>query len=155
MPAMQPFLTCEYRSESAFAPIWQTLTTFIRAQGAAQAVEDGAVIGTLFEKIESKAQLSDLLSIYERTRKARTTRVVQGSTALRDIFHMHDGPKQEERDRTLLNEAPSEGFPNRWADPVFQQFLFGYDARAEALQAWDEYKKGTSPESSKGVGSRL
>lgn len=131
------------------------LTPCNRAQGAAQAVEDGAVIGTLFEKIENREQLADLLAVYEKTRKARTTRVVQGSTALRDIFHMHDGPKQEKRDHVLLNETPFEGFPNRWADPVFQQFLFGYDARSEALQAWNNYKKGLSSESRNGVESKL
>ncbi|EEP80851.1 conserved hypothetical protein [Uncinocarpus reesii 1704] len=125
------------------------------AQGAAQAVEDGAVLGAMFEQIEDKSQLSDLLAIYERVRKSRTTRVVRGSTALRDIFHMHDGPGQEERDRVLLNETPFEGFPNRWADPVFQRFLFGYDARAEGMRAWNEYKNGKSPEAVNGFESRL
>ncbi|KAI1907207.1 hypothetical protein LOZ61_006277 [Ophidiomyces ophidiicola] len=125
------------------------------AQGAAQAVEDGAVLGTLFEQVENRSQLGDLLAIYERVRKARTTRVVRGSTALRDIFHMHDGKNQRERDRVLLTQAPFEGFPNRWADPVFQKFLFGYDARAEAQRAWDEYKRGNAPESRKKFESRL
>ncbi|WEW55625.1 3-hydroxybenzoate 6-monooxygenase superfamily protein [Emydomyces testavorans] len=125
------------------------------AQGAAQALEDGAFIGTLFENIEDESQLSDVLAIYEKVRKPRTTRVVRGSTALRDIFHMHDGPAQEERDRILLNEKPFIGYPNRWADPVFQKFLFDYDARGEALRAWSEYKKGKSPKSINGVESRL
>lgn len=115
------------------------------AQGAAQALEDGAVLGALFEKIQRKTQLPDLLVIFEAIRKARTTRVVTGSTGLRDIFHMHDGPRQQERDRQLLEQEPFEGFPNRWADPIFQRFLFGYDSYDEADQAWRTYMEGKFP----------
>lgn len=118
----------------------------IRAQGAAQAVEDGAVLGALFDRIESRSQIPDVLTIYERLRKDRTTRVVKGSTALRDIFHMVDGDKQRERDRQLLEHEPFEGYPNRWADPVFQEWLFGYDAFAEVDAAWSKYKQGIFPE---------
>lgn len=117
------------------------------AQGAAQAIEDGAVLGKLFEFIQDKSQLADLLQVYESIRKSRTTQVVKGSTALRDIFHMEDGSQQQERDRQLLSEEPFEGYPNRWADPVFQPFLFGYDAAEEAVRAWTGYvddKKGRS-----------
>ena len=115
------------------------------AQGAAQAVEDGAVLGALFEKIEDKSQLPDLLVIYETIRKARTTQVVKGSTAYGHIFHLHDGPRQQERDRQLLNHAPFEGYPNRWADPVFQPFLYGYDAHEQVEGAWATYKQGEFP----------
>lgn len=116
------------------------------AQGAAQAVEDGAVLGALFEKIQSKHQLQDLLVIYETLRKPRTTQVVKGSSHLgQKIFHLHDGPRQQERDRQLLEEKPFEGYPNRWADPVFQPFLFGYDAYAEVDKAWKRYTEGTFP----------
>ena len=113
-----------------------------RAQGAAQAVEDGAVLGSLFERLTSPNQIPDLLTIYESLRKPRTTRVVKGSTALRDIFHMADGPRQIERDRQLLEEEPFEGFPNRWADPVFQRWLFGYDAEKEVEGAWGRCLNG-------------
>lgn len=122
-----------------------SLTKIARAQGAAQAVEDGAVLGALFSKITHKSQLPDLLLIYETLRKPRTTRVVKGSTDLRDIFHMHDGDRQKERDRQLTQHDPFEGFPNRWADPVFQEFLFGYDADKEVDHAWERYQSGIFP----------
>lgn len=115
------------------------------AQGAAQAVEDGAVLGALFERIEKRSQIPDILTIFERLRKDRTTQVVKGSTALRDIFHMVDGDRQRERDRQLLEHEPSEGYPNRWADPIFQKWLFGYDAFGEVDAAWTNYTKGTFP----------
>lgn len=55
---------------------------------------------------------------------------------------MVDGEQQRERDRQLRQCEPFEDYPNRWADPVFQQWLFGYDAYAEVEKAWDTYKKG-------------
>lgn len=112
------------------------------AQGAAMAVEDGAVLGALFEKVAHPSQLKDLLLIYEKIRKARTTKIVQTSTLMRDVYHCKDGDVQQERDRQLLEEEPFEGFPNPWADPMFQDFLFSYDAYAAADEAWDHYLQG-------------
>ena len=58
---------------------------------------------------------------------------------------MHDGPRQRERDRQLLEERPFEGYPNRWADPVFQPWLFAYDAEVEVERVWKRYEEGTWP----------
>ena len=103
------------------------------------------MLGALFERVESRSQIADVVTIYERLRKGRTTRVVEGSTALRNIFHMADGEQQQKRDRQLLEDEPFEGYPNRWADPVFQEWLFGYDAFAEVDMAWRSYKDGAFP----------
>ena len=118
----------------------QSLMVHTRAQGAAQAVEDGAVLGALFERIERRSQIADVLLIYERLRKGRTTRIVRGSTALWKLFNLYDGAQQQERDRQLTEQEPCENFPNRWADPVFQSWLFGYDADREVEIAWGRYK---------------
>lgn len=115
------------------------------AQGAAQAIEDGAVLGTLLGRLERPDQVPDVLHLYEQLRKSRTTRIVKGSSALRYIFHMPDGDRQQDRDRQLLDAAPFEGHPNSWADPVFQAWLFDYDAFAEADLMWNRYKKGLIP----------
>ncbi len=58
---------------------------------------------------------------------------------------MTDGERQQERDRQLTEHEPFEGYPNRWADPVFQEWLFGYDAFTEVDKAWRRYKQGTIP----------
>ncbi|KAI9734836.1 MAG: hypothetical protein M1834_001915 [Cirrosporium novae-zelandiae] len=117
------------------------------AQGAAQAVEDGAVLGLLLGRIQHSSQIPDILTIYEFMRKPRTTRVVKGSTNLRDIFHFPDGDLQKERDRQLVEHqnAPFEGYPNRWRDPVFQEYLFGYDCEKEVENAWNIYEEGCWP----------
>jgi salicylate hydroxylase len=106
------------------------------------AVEDGAVLGSLFEQVSHPSQLKDLLLIYERIRKARTTRIVKTSSLMRDTYHCRDGDTQQERDRQLLEEQPFEEYPNPWADPRFQEYLFGYDAYAEAERAWKRYLAG-------------
>lgn len=64
---------------------------------------------------------------------------------MRDIFHMTDGERQHERDRQLTEEEAFEGYPNRWADPVFQEWLFGYDAISEVDKAWKLYQEGNFP----------
>lgn len=106
------------------------------------AVEDGAILGSLFEKVSNPSQLKDLLLIYERIRKARTTKIVKTSSLMRDIYHCRDGDIQQERDRQLLEEEPFEEYPNPWADPKFQEYLFGYDAYKEADRAWKKYLAG-------------
>ena len=117
----------------------------ISAQGAAMAVEDGAVLGALFAHITHRSQLRDLLLIYENIRKARTTIIVKASTQAQMINHCPDGDIQAGRDRQLMEEEPFEGFPSRYADPVFQKYVFGYDAFAEADKAWATYMLGRFP----------
>ncbi|KAI1628978.1 salicylate hydroxylase [Exophiala viscosa] len=115
------------------------------AQGAAQAVEDAAVLAHLFEKVEHAHQVPDLLTIYETIRKPRATAVVAGSSyAGQKIYHLHDGPRQKERDRQMLafQDKPFEGYQNRWRDPVFQKFLFSYDAQKVVDDAWKVYQEG-------------
>jgi salicylate hydroxylase len=114
-----------------------------RAQGAALAVEDGAVLGALFNKSQTALEISKALEIYENIRKPRTTRIAQASVGFGDTMHMHDGEAQIKRDITLVSECkPSDGYPIKWFDPVFQNYIFGYDAEAEAEKAWDLYKAG-------------
>ncbi|KAL9116383.1 MAG: hypothetical protein Q9187_007091 [Circinaria calcarea] len=115
------------------------------AQGAAQAFEDCAVLAVLFSKIQSKSQIPDILSIYERIRKPRAREVRIRAREMRTVFGMRDGPLQQERDRQLLEHAPFEGYPNPLADPVLQKWLYGYRAIEEAERAWEVYLKGEWP----------
>lgn len=114
-------------------------------QGAATAFEDAAVLGTLFSKIQDASQLPDILSIYERLRKPRTTLLRSRSRAMQEVYQFSDGPLQQERDRQLRNHAPFDGFPNFLADPSLQSLLFGYNAIKEAEKAWETYLKGEWP----------
>ncbi|KAF7999166.1 hypothetical protein HF325_006698 [Metschnikowia pulcherrima] len=90
-------------------------------------------------------RIHDLLKITEKLRKWRSTQIVQGSTKCRDIFHLPDGEAQTRRDAELTEGLPQLGCPNRWADKKFRDFLFDYDAFAEAERGWNEYNQGSAP----------
>ena len=139
---MQCFRFCELSSTKVLVIILKILYS---GQGAAMAFEDAAVLGLLSLKMQNKSQLPDILSIYERIRKPRTMEMRSRSRAMRDVYAMRDGPEQQERDRQLLQHAPFEGFPNFLADPVFQKWLFAYDALGEAEKAWKTYSRGEWP----------
>ncbi|PWW74169.1 FAD/NAD(P)-binding domain-containing protein [Tuber magnatum] len=111
------------------------------AQGAAIAVEDGGVLGGLLAKLEDRSQLPALLRTYEGLRKNRTTKIVVGSTGMRDILHMEDGEKQKRRDAVLLADDIKPGFPNKWRDPTFRNFLFAYDGAREVEIAWERFRE--------------
>ena len=102
------------------------------AQGANSSLEDGAVLGTLLGKIESKSQLPQALAAYERLRKARGEAIVRETFAQQHDFHLPDGEKQQERDAVfksqLGNGIPTVKFPSRWTCPEVQPWLYGYDA---------------------------
>lgn len=111
------------------------------AQGAAMAVEDGAVLGGLLGKLEHRSQLGALLALYESLRKKRTTRIVLESTKQRDVFHLPNGKEQQDRDALMMADKREPGFPNKWRDPELQRFMFGYDAFEEVETAWAQFKR--------------
>lgn len=49
------------------------------AQGANSSIEDGAVIGLLLGKIESKAQLPQAIRLYQKMRKTRGEAIAKES----------------------------------------------------------------------------
>jgi len=115
-----------------------------------QQVEDCAVLGVLFSRITSVAEIPKLLSVYESLRIARTSSTLQASLVNRGVFHMHDGEDQQSRDISmrgsmedaLRHARTSEhaGNANMWADKQKNQELFDYDAEAVA-EAWFRVSK--------------
>ncbi|KAG9243079.1 hypothetical protein BJ878DRAFT_543643 [Calycina marina] len=108
------------------------------AQGAAQAVEDAGTLVALFENLSSKQDIPETLRSYEKLRKSRTSVLAKESADFRRLCQVGDGPEQLARDK-LLHEVPVEGCPNRWADPVFQKWLWGHnvDDAVRLLKASD------------------
>ena len=83
------------------------------AQGAAMAIEDGAVLSRCLSEFES---LDKALHIYESHRKPRTTKIVNESTANATLFQ-HDSMAE-------LKSA----FSKRNMDKERTQWLYSYDA---------------------------
>ena len=94
------------------------------AQGACQAIEDGAVLARCL----SDGPVPDVaLATYERTRKPRTTAMQQRSRANSVTFHLHDGPEQRRRDDAYA-AASGTGVGDA------MDWLYGYDAMSVTLE---------------------
>ena len=79
-----------------------------RAQGAAMALEDAAVLGALLARLAHPAELAPLLRAYEDLRRPRTAETQRQSRMNRRIFHLGDGPEQERRDAEMRRAARAE-----------------------------------------------
>jgi len=89
------------------------------AQGAAQAIEDGAVLAAC---LAAGGDPVETLRRYERLRLPRVSRLQQMSRANKTRFHLPDGPAQEQRD------ADWSRLPDR--SPETLSWLYGFDAAA-------------------------
>ncbi|PCH35454.1 FAD/NAD(P)-binding domain-containing protein [Wolfiporia cocos MD-104 SS10] len=79
-----------------------------RAQGAAMAFEDAAVLGRLFSHVSARAQIPHLLRAYEQLRHARASDTQASSRLNQRLFHLPDGPEQEARDAGMRRAAVGE-----------------------------------------------
>ena len=75
------------------------------AQGAAQAIEDGAALATCLA--EAGSDLTAALHRYDTVRIPRTSRLQAMSTTNKTRFHLPDGPQQQERD-ALMAAGPTD-----------------------------------------------
>ena len=77
------------------------------AQGAAQAIEDGATLTACLQQVDSGPTA---LERYEQLRLPRTSRLQALSTANKTRFHLPDGAAQRERDRQMATESTDWSF---------------------------------------------
>jgi salicylate hydroxylase len=73
------------------------------AQGAAQAIEDGAALASLLKA--TPGDVPGALVRYEQVRKPRATRLQEASAANRVRFHLPDGPEQQKRDAAMAHSG--------------------------------------------------
>ncbi|KAH8105299.1 FAD/NAD-P-binding domain-containing protein [Cristinia sonorae] len=128
-----------------------------RAQGAAMAIEDAAVLGNLFSHLSHPSQILPLLKAYQDLRLPRASATQAQSRLNQKIFHLPDGPEQEARDadmrkamemelRLLRGEQAEDvtlGNPNQWGDKTKSEIQYGYDADKAAEDWWEETGKFT------------
>ena len=77
------------------------------AQGAAMAIEDGAV---LMRALEMKSDIADALQLYQRNRIDRTAKIVTQSAANRELFHL---PSQDAMRAAFAKRDEGED-RNKW-----------------------------------------
>jgi salicylate hydroxylase len=117
------------------------------SEGAAMAVEDGAVLAEILSLIRSPSQIPDALKLFERVRILRTGQMQEASLVNGKLWHFADGPEQIARDAAMEPEVNGKTFdesPNQWSDPLTAAWAYGYDAEAEARRAWLETQSKSS-----------
>jgi len=70
------------------------------AQGATQAIEDGATLAACLTA-DARADIAESLHHYERLRIPRTSRLQAMSTGNKTRFHLNDGLEQRQRDTEM------------------------------------------------------
>lgn len=110
------------------------------AQGAAQAIEDAAVLGEVLTLCpSSKAEdINKALQVYEKVRKERAETLVEMAAASGRDLHLGAGAAKEERDKKFAALAASSGqakggtSPDKWADADVQKMIYGHDCMGVA-----------------------
>lgn len=91
--------------------------------------ESAAVLSHLLTEARTASDIPHLLRVYDSVRRPRTTLVIRASKRTGEVWQLPDGSLQVDRDRQFLEDVPpGVGYPNMLDDPVFQQWLFGFDA---------------------------
>ncbi|EPS26924.1 hypothetical protein PDE_01864 [Penicillium oxalicum 114-2] len=112
------------------------------AQGAAQAIEDGAVLAVALSRLPDTTpeSINKALRVYERVRKSRAETLVEMAAASGRALHLGDGAAKEERDRQFAALRQGKGpVPDKWADADVQREIYGFDCVKVAEEKFDEY----------------
>lgn len=113
------------------------------AQGAAQAIEDAAVLGVTLapERIADRSPktINKALKIYEQVRKERAEALVELAAENGRQMHLGSGKAKEERDKIFAALKSGKGpVPDKWADADVQRMIYGVDVAADAEKACQE-----------------
>ncbi|KAL2810386.1 hypothetical protein BJX63DRAFT_402108 [Aspergillus granulosus] len=112
------------------------------AQGAAQAIEDGAVIAVVLSKLPSTdpESIHKALKVYEKVRKDRAYALVELAAASGRALHLGEGAAKAERDKQFAALKGGKGpVPDKWADADVQKEIYGFDCVKEAEGRFEEY----------------
>ncbi|KAI1172223.1 FAD binding domain-containing protein [Nemania sp. FL0916] len=136
------------------------------ASGAGMALEDGGVLGLCLGRLTDKSPISKMkaLQVYEACRRERTEKVVQRGSYNQWIYHLLDGPEQEERDRKFklfedmdakwlsedepvlpqIQETGDDPFP--WRYHGVGRWLLTYDMWQDVEEKWSANTESAVPE---------
>jgi salicylate hydroxylase len=113
------------------------------AQGAAQAIEDAAVLGVVLSRIPDTdaKSINKALRVYEVIRKERAETLVALAASSGKAMHLGEGAAKEERDKQFakFKDAGGKGeVPDKWADANVQKQIYGHDCMQIAEETFDE-----------------
>ncbi|GFF38059.1 3-hydroxybenzoate 6-hydroxylase [Aspergillus udagawae] len=116
---------------------------------AGMAFEDGAVLGECLSRLPNSPSVGKTspeylrskrhaLSVFEKCRKQRTKMVVDRGNVQQHLYHLHEGPEREERDRKMQMVPTPEGEALAWRDPGLAPKLLGYDHIADTVRVKEQ-----------------
>ena len=111
------------------------------AQGAAQAIEDAAVLGVVLARCPNSdpASINKSLKVYEIVRKERAEKLVELAAASGRALHLGEGAAKAERDKQFAALKEKKGaVPDKWADADVQKMIYGHDCYQVAQDEFDE-----------------
>ena len=109
-------------------------------QGAAQAIEDAAVLGVALRKLRSTdpESINKALRVYEKIRKERAELLVDLAAQSGRALHLGEGKAKEERDAAFAAVKEGGKVPDKWADKDIQKMIYTFDAWGETENRFDE-----------------
>ncbi|KAL2257405.1 hypothetical protein VTK26DRAFT_213 [Humicola hyalothermophila] len=113
------------------------------SQGAAMAIEDGAVLAEVVsripaDKVHDPETVTKTLKVYELLRKPYCSRLVDLAAHSGRILHLGEGAAKEERDRQFRENGKSGSVPDKWASPDVQKMIYSHDCVKEASESFNE-----------------
>ena len=113
------------------------------AQGAAQAIEDAAVLGVVLGRLPdvSPQSINRALRVYETVRKERAETLVELAAASGKALHLGDDNVEAKKTRDAAFAALKNGkgpVPDKWADAEVQKMIYNFDCDKEAIAAFDK-----------------
>jgi salicylate hydroxylase len=111
------------------------------AQGAAQAIEDAAVLGVVLSRCPDTTpeSINKSLRVYQELRKERAETLVELAAASGRALHLGEGVAKAERDRQFAALKEKKGaVPDKWADADVQKKIYGHDCMEVAEESFDE-----------------
>ncbi|KID83947.1 Monooxygenase, FAD-binding protein [Metarhizium guizhouense ARSEF 977] len=116
-------------------------------QGAAQAVEDAAVLAEVLVKCPGSdlASLNKSLRVYELIRKERASTLVRWAAESGRILHLGQGKAKEERDRRFADaNVGGHHVPDKWASSDVQEYIYSHDCMQEAADQFSRLYQSLS-----------
>jgi salicylate hydroxylase len=110
------------------------------AQGAAQAIEDAAVISVVLDRCpdSSPESINKALRVYQELRKERAETLVELAAASGRALHLGEGAAKAERDKQFAALKEKKGaVPDKWADADVQRQIYGHDCMKVAEESFD------------------
>jgi salicylate hydroxylase len=110
-------------------------------QGAAQAIEDAAVLGVVLVRMPDRDphSINKALRVYERLRKPRAETLIDLTAANDHELRLGEGAAKEERDKQFAALKRGKGpVPDKWADAGAQRMIYRHDSMQVTQASFDK-----------------